>query len=271
MKLKIPFSKYAGSGNDFIFIDNRNLFLPKEIRGLVSHLCHRKLGIGADGVISVENSISSDFKMKIFNADGGEAEMCGNGARCLFKFLHEIDKKKKAYCIETMNHAIALRSEQDSICVSMPEPYDDRWNIELNIDSYPLICHYINTGVPHAVIFVTDIRDPFWMAKAPKIRYHPLFQPSGVNVNFVELDVQGRIYTRTYERGVESETSACGTGAAAVGLVIAKLYEKAPPIQVIPASAEKLKINFTMKGDRFTHVELYGPVQFLFKGEFQTI
>jgi diaminopimelate epimerase len=120
MRLKLPFSKYSGSGNDFIFIDNRVLFLPKNVKGLVTSLCHRKTGIGADGVITVENSTSADFKMRIFNADGSEAEMCGNGARCLFKFLQEMDKKKEAYYIETMHSHVTLRSEQDSICVSMP-------------------------------------------------------------------------------------------------------------------------------------------------------
>jgi diaminopimelate epimerase len=133
---------------------------------------------------------------------------------------------------------------------------------------YFLTCHHINTGVPHAVIFVPVIQDSCWIAIAPKIRHHHFFQPFGVNVNFVQFDSHGHAHARTYERGVEAETAACGTGAAAIGLAIAKLYDKAPPIDIIPASGERLKITFTKSPYGFSHVELYGSAQFIFKGEF---
>jgi diaminopimelate epimerase len=266
MKLSIPFSKYSGSGNDFIFIDNREGHLPITPNRMFSKLCHRKNGIGADGVVLVEPSATADFKMRIFNADGGEAEMCGNGARCLYKFLHEIGQPKIQYHIETLKSNIHLRAEDEAVCVSMPDPCDLRDPIILADDLGPMPFYYINTGVPHVVCFVNDLQDPKWMAMAPKIRYHKHFQPNGVNVNFVEVDTAQQLHIRTYERGVEEETLSCGTGATAVGLIMADLHNILPPITLIPKSKEKLKINFKKTHDGFRQVELNGSASFIFKG-----
>jgi diaminopimelate epimerase len=266
MKRSIPFSKYAGSGNDFIFIDNRAGCLPVPTSKIFSRVCDRKKGIGADGVILVEPSATADFKMRIFNADGGEAEMCGNGARCLYKFLHEIGQPKKQYHIETLKSSIRLRSEGADICVSMPDPFDMFGPITLETELSPRVFYHINTGVPHVVCFVTDLQDTKWMARAPNIRHHERFQPGGVNVNFVEIDTACRLHIRTYERGVEAETLSCGTGATAAGLIMAKIHHIPPPITLIPTSKEILKINFQNTLMGFSQVELYGPAEFIFKG-----
>ena len=204
--------------------------------------------------------------MRIFNADGGEAEMCGNGARCLYKFLHEIGQPKKQYHIETLRSYICLRSEGADICVSMPDPFDILDPITLETDLGPRVFYHINTGVPHVVCFVTDLQDNKWMAMAPKIRYHERFQPGGVNVNFVEIDTAHRLHIRTYERGVEAETLSCGTGATAAGLITAKIHYSPPPVTLIPASKEILKINFQNTPMGFSQVELSGPAEFIFKG-----
>lgn len=266
MKRPIPFSKYAGSGNDFIFIDNRAGCLPASIPKIFARLCDRKRGIGADGVILVEPSTSADFKMRIFNADGGEADMCGNGARCLYPYLHEIGLPQTQYHIETLKSHIRLRSEEGTVCVSMPDPFDFHGPITLDIDRHSLDFYFLNTGVPHVVCFVSGLKDPKWMEMAPKIRYHARFQPSGVNVNFVEMEASGPLHVRTYERGVEAETLSCGTGSTAAGLVMARLYNLPPPIAILPASNEILKIHFKKKIVDFSQVELFGPAEFIFKG-----
>ena len=265
--MRVRFSKYSGSGNDFIFIDNRTLGLAAPSRKLVSHLCHRKTGIGADGVILLENSLSEDFKMRIFNADGSEAEMCGNGARCLFRFLQDIGEKKEPCSIQTMHSRILLRSDENNVCVSMPKPFDYISPITLEIDGICLTVHHINTGVPHAVAFVPDLDEVRWMSLAPKIRFHPRFSPKGVNVNFARLESDNSISLRTYERGVEAETLACGTGATATALVSAMEHHRRSPQTMIPASGEVLKVAFKKVGLEFDAVELQGPVQFIFKGE----
>lgn len=264
--MQLPFSKYSGSGNDFIFIDNRSLLITAPFQPLMYHLCNRKQGVGADGVVLLENSHSEDFRMRIFNADGGEAEMCGNGARCLFRFLQELGENRSRYSIETMTSKITLRSEEDNVCVSMPTPFDFISTIPLEIEGKPLTVHHINTGVPHAVIFVSDINDAVWMSLAPKIRFHPRFSPAGVNVNFAKLESDNTLSLRTYERGVEAETLACGTGATAVALISHLLHHTTSPQVMVPASGERLKIAFKSKNNVFEDVELQGPAELTFKG-----
>jgi diaminopimelate epimerase len=264
--MKIPFSKYSGSGNDFILIDNRRgTFSPNS--PLIKRLCKRRTGIGADGIILLESSHQADFKMCIFNADGSEAEMCGNGVRCLLKFIVALGFNKQNYLIETKETKITLSHVQGSPCVSMPTPSDLRLEIRLNVDDEVFPIHFINTGVPHAVLTVDDLELAHWMNIAPKIRRHPEFDPHGTNVNFIKLDEQGKVHIRTYERGVEDETLACGTGATAAALIASALYHLPSPIQVIPRSHETLTINFVHSNLKFNQVSLSGPAALIFQGE----
>lgn len=260
----MDFSKYAGSGNDFILIDNRALPFPAN-PPLIARLCHRQLGIGADGVILLENSQKADFRMRIFNADGGEAEMCGNGIRCLMRFIRELGGIRPTYKIETMHSLVTIAEEGEGVCVQMPEPFDIQWDMTLN--NIPHRIQRLNTGVPHAVLFVDDLEAETWMALAPHIRRHPSLAPEGTNVNFASLDPSGSLRVRTYERGVEGETLACGTGATASALAAAKCCGLKSPIRVLPRSEEPLLISFTWEGETPTQVAMTGPAHFIFRGE----
>lgn len=264
--MKIPFSKYSGSGNDFILIDNRKkVFSPNS--PFIQRLCKRRTGIGADGIILLETSHQADFKMCIFNADGSEAEMCGNGVRCLLKFILALGIDKQSYIIETKQSKIMLRHDQGLPCVSMPAPYDLRLNVTLDVEGEIISASFLNTGVPHVVIVVNDLEDAHWMNIAPKIRHHPEFDPHGANVNFIKFDDQKNVLIRTYERGVENETLACGTGATAAALIASALYQLSSPIQVIPRSQENLTISFVYSNSSFDQVTLLGPASLIFQGE----
>lgn len=264
----MQFSKYTGSGNDFILIDNRKLFFDKDNHALISKLCHRQYGIGADGVILLENSDAADFKMCIFNCDGFEAEMCGNGIRCLFLFIQECGDCRSSFVIETKSGAISLNQEGAHIKASMQNPLDIRWSIDLSIDSASLKLHHLNTGVPHTVIFSDSIRESDLKELAPKIRHHPAFLPKGTNVNFATIKNKSKISVRTYERGVEAETLACGTGATAAAIAAAYVHGICLPISVETKSGEELKINCTINETAITDVTMAGSALFVYKGDY---
>jgi diaminopimelate epimerase len=259
------FTKYSGCGNDFILIDNREKIFPSENSTLICRLCHRSFGIGADGVILLENSPLADFRMRIFNADSSEAEMCGNGVRCLLKFIQKLGFQKKSYLIEAMHQNVIASFSGDLVSVTMPRPKNEQWWLTLRVDSQPMMLHSIDTGVPHVVIFVDDIKANSLMAIAPKIRFHPYFAPKGTNVNFAATLPSGEIAVRTYERGVEQETLACGTGAVAVALAAVKIYGHTSPIKIHTQSQEILEITLTHP---LHHPPiLLGPVNFVYQGQ----
>lgn len=256
-----PFSKYSGCGNDFIIFDTRSHSFPAN-RNLISRLCHRQRGIGADGLILLENSLSADCKMRIFNSDGTEAEMCGNGIRCLFKFIHDQKISSKALCrIETFSKILTVGFEKEDVAVEMGNPTDFRPSLSI----YPWVVHHMNTGVPHAVIFCENIEHLNVNQIAPQIRFHSLF-PKGANVNFACMNEDGIIDLRTYERGVEQETLACGTGATATALIAAALYDLKGSLSVKVRSGDILKIDFRKGEKNFSDVRLIGSAHFIFNG-----
>lgn len=261
--VSIPFSKYSGCGNDFVLIDNReNSFIPEP--NLIRNISERRRGIGADGVILLENSELADFKMRIFNADGSEAEMCGNGVRCLMQFIQDLQLGFTRCTIETLGGKVVAHVGQRTVKVEMPQPCDLKLNKILLIGQVQISYHFVNTGVPHAVVFVEEIEDPQWMKIAPHIRHHSVFAPSGTNVNFAQ--VRGTtLYLRTFERGVEGETLACGTGATASALIAAQLSKLSAPIIVIPRSNDPLLVEFD---PTFAKVALSGPAKKNFEGKF---
>lgn len=262
----ICFEKYSGCGNDFIVIDNRkNVFKPSQDD--IFRLCHRRFGIGADGVILLENSTSADYLMRIFNADGSEAEMCGNGIRCLARFIQNIEKVESAeWVIQTMHQCISLKVNHDLVSVMMPPVGLFRSHININIDGLSFLFHFIDTSVPHVVHFTDDIDNPNLMRCAPQIRFHSEFSPKGTNVNFAKILSDSSIAVRTYERGVEGETLACGTGAVAVALVAAKLYSMKEKVVIWPLSQEALTITFN---DSFEDISMIGPANKIFEGTFR--
>ncbi|WP_163327907.1 diaminopimelate epimerase [Desulfurobacterium thermolithotrophum] len=242
--MELRFSKLQGTGNDFVIIDNRNKEFKKFIGNLpikraVQKICQRKTGVGADGLILIENSEIADFKWQFFNSDGSTAEMCGNGARCAARFAFQKGIAPQKMKFETLAGIIEAEVNVSTVKVKLTKPYD----LKLNLNVEGVSGHFINTGVPHFVVFVDRIEDVNVREVGRKIRFSELFQPSGTNVNFVEAQLD-KIFVRTYERGVENETLACGTGSVASALISGKVFKMNSPIEVVTKSGERLKVYF---------------------------
>lgn len=259
--MTIPFSKYSGCGNDFILIDNRTGFFSYD-RALIQQLCHRRTGVGADGVILLELSSKADFKMRIFNADGSEAEMCGNGIRCLVKFIEERGMRKASYRIETMKTILHTSFKNDSVMVEMGAPTDCRWDVSIATREKLYAIQHLNTGVPHAVLFVEEIEKVDVLGLGKEIRHHSSFTPQGTNVTFAKIENPQTLSVRTFERGVEDETLACGTGATAAALAAGHKFGLKTPLSVRTRSEEVLQIDFP-SSDRVT---MTGPANLVFRG-----
>jgi len=258
------FAKYAGCGNDFILFDNRSrLFDPANPNGIVQ-LCHRRDGIGADGVITLEASESADFRMRIFNSDGSEPEMCGNGIRCLARFIHDLGIEKHSFVIETMLQPMRVTVENDLVSVFLPLPTNKKLYQTLTLENQEIVYHYIETGNPHAVVFVDNLNDDALMKIAPMIRYHQQFAPKGTNVHFAKVISKSTLELRSYERGLEQESMACGTGATASALIAADAYQLTSPVTVITRLKEGLKISFS---EIANEVVLTGPAVKIFQGK----
>lgn len=218
----LTFVKYHGAGNDFILIDDRASFFNST---LVPSLCHRHFGIGADGVILLQNDSIADFRMRIFNNNGSEAESCGNGLRCLMKFIAHLGLPQKPYRIATANRIVEASFVGEKVAIQMGPARNVK---QLYIGEREV--HFLDTGVPHAVIFVPDVQKIDLMNEGASLRHHSAFQPRGANVNFASLQSDGSIRVRTFERGLEAESMACGTGAVAVGVIAAR--ELPNPIRI---------------------------------------
>ncbi len=265
---EIPFSKYSGCGNDFILINNRDGALRLN-KTTIENLCNRNCGIGADGIIFLEEGNGHvDFGMRIFNRDGSEAEMCGNGLRCLGQFIYELGFEKKPYLIQTKERILKINYANGLIKADMGDAVDFKTDLELDRE---LNCSFLNTGVPHAVVFVDDVKQIPVMALGSKIRHHTQFSPAGTNANFVQKTADNQIAIRTFERGVENETLACGTGACAGAISACQKWKMKQPIEVVFASGEKLEINFTREGQTFTEITQTGPALKTFHGVFDMI
>jgi diaminopimelate epimerase len=265
----IRFTKMNGAGNDFVLIDNRlgaYKFSPEQI----AHLCDRHRGVGADGVLLVEAPAGkADFRMRYFNSDGGEAEMCGNGARCFTRFVNKITGAFSDLRFETPAGTIRAQSDGDLVTLAMSPPQDLVLRRTLEIGGMKLATHSINTGVPHVVTFVDDIESTPVEHWGAQIRYHPAFQPNGTNANFIKEVEPGKIAIRTYERGVEGETLACGTGVTAAGLIYAALADATSPIRLLARGGDWLEVGFRKTGTGFEEVTLKGPADFVFEGSIE--
>jgi diaminopimelate epimerase len=252
----IPFAKYHGAGNDFIVVDDRRERFPVGDREFIAHLCEHRLGVGADGVLLLQPSEKADFRMRIFNADGNEAAQCGNGLRCLVDFIHQSGISMKSLTLETAERVVECSWQGNLISVDLGSY---QWLKEgMGVD--PFSIDLIDTGVPHAVAFVEELKHPAFKEVAAGLRWHKSLGPEGANVNFARM-VDGKLYTRTYERGVEDETLACGTGAAAVAIAAMKKYKLENPVCIVPASEEELFIEVAQ-----SKVRLLGRATFVFHG-----
>lgn len=256
--MKIQFYKYQGTGNDFVMIDNRQNIFPKNDTKLIKSLCDRRFGIGADGLILLENHPSLDFKMVYYNSDGNESSMCGNGGRCLVAFakqLNVIQDKATFEAIDGLHHATI--TNEGIVSLQMKDVED----IKVNEDFV-----FLNTGSPHHVALVDDLQQFDVKNEGAKIRYSELYGNTGSNVNFVKQLENDIFAVRTYERGVEDETLSCGTGVTAVAIAMYKTGKTTNNEINLKVEGGNLKVKFEVNDNLFTNVFLIGPATFVFEG-----
>lgn len=269
----IPFTKMSGAGNDFIVLDEAPNGM--DLKKLALQACNRSNGIGADGILLLDNSKKADYKMRIINADGSEAEMCGNGARCMAAYIVKNKKpQKKLFTLETLAGLVEAEAEGEVAVVHLSDPADYRPDIAVDIHGHDLHVSYIDTGVPHTIVYVDDLPKIDVNKIGPVIRNHEAFKPRGTNVNFVEQMDTTLVYVRTYERGVEAETKACGTGSVASAIVT---YLKVNPneknkkkaqMNVKTSGGEILEVTFDINNGKVSNVWLKGSAKFVAKGEY---
>ncbi len=257
--MEINFDKYEGTGNDFVMIDNRNDFFPKNDVKLIAHLCDRRFGIGADGLILLENDAESDFKMVYYNSDGNQSTMCGNGGRCLVAFakkLQIIDNSTSFMAVDGIHHATI----SDDNIVSLQMKNVDFVNSQSNYT-------FLDTGSPHHIEMVASISNLDVKFQGAAIRYSDLYGSAGANVNFVEQISDDTFSIRTYERGVEDETLSCGTGATAAAIAMNFIGKTNLNSIKINVQGGKLEVSFDKKDTHYSNVFLKGPATFVFQGK----
>src|SRR6201993_777826 len=266
MPRMLRFTKMDGAGNDFILIDNTGGDI--HLNGSqIARLCDRHRGIGADGILLLEKpSDHADFRMRYFNADGGEAEMCGNGARCFARFANKVAGVEGKISFETPAGIISAELAGDLVTLQMTEPTDLRLSVPLQIGAEKKIVHFINSGVPHVVVPVSQVGDVDVSREGSALRHHEAFSPKGANVNFIEKRGADKIAVRTYERGVEDETLACGTGVVASALIFAATENVKGPVAVIAHGGDEWRVGFEKADKEFRSVPLAGPAEFVFEG-----
>jgi diaminopimelate epimerase len=261
----LRFTKMNGAGNDFVLLDNRRGEIQLEAEQ-IARICDRHRGVGADGILLLEKAANgADFRMRYYNADGGEAEMCGNGARCFARFANKVAGAANQISFETPAGVIGAELHGESVTLQMSNPEDLRLNLSLAEIDYPSL-HFINSGVPHVVVPVPRIDDIDVRRDGVLIRRHKMFSPKGANVNFLEKCGSQSIAIRTYERGVEDETLACGTGVVASALIFSATESAEGPIRVRVRGGSELLVDFKKVGQAFTGVTLSGPAEFVFEG-----
>jgi diaminopimelate epimerase len=262
----LRFTKMNGAGNDFVLIDNRlgDLRLGAD---QISKICDRHRGIGADGVLVLERAANgADFRMRYYNADGGEAEMCGNGARCFARYASRVAGPRDELSFETPAGVIGATLQGELVRLEMSEPKDLKLGITIPLLGQQIVAHFVNSGVPHVVVPVDDLEKVDVRGLGSAIRHHELFAPKGANANFLKECGAKKISIRTYERGVEDETLACGTGVVASALIFAAVQKTEGPIGVLVRGGNELQVAFDRAGDQFKNVTLTGPADFVFEG-----
>jgi diaminopimelate epimerase len=267
-----PFYKMSGGGNDFVLFDNRDRSLPADYGAIAKKVCDRKFAIGADGLLAVETCGGADFRMIYYNSDGSRAEMCGNGARCIARFAHLLHVAPKKHTFLTDAGPISAEVNENSVKIKMGIPKDLALDFPLKFGDKEFHVSSLNTGVPHVVIHVDDIERTDVNALGRDIRFHKQFSPAGTNVNFVMKQDEHTLIVRTYERGVEGETLACGTGVVASSLISAARNMVEPPVSCLTRGGDTLKVHFSKPSGEgsavvFGDVHLEGPATVCFKGE----
>ena len=257
--MKIEFFKYQGTGNDFVILENRDNQYDNLSPKQVKHICDRRFGIGADGLMLLNNHPELDFKMVYFNADGNESSMCGNGGRCLVKFAKHRGMYKSTY------HFMAIDGSHEA-------DIDMQDIVRLKMQDVHQVAHHsgyaiLNTGSPHFVKFASNVEDIDVVQTGREIRYSKQFEKEGINVNFVEAIDEDGIFVRTYERGVEDETMSCGTGVTAAALMNAHNENGFNRVEV-KTPGGNLSVEFNkIDENNFENIWLCGPAEFVYKGE----
>jgi diaminopimelate epimerase len=264
----LEFTKMNGAGNDFVLLDNRTGSIPLS-RDQIVRLCDRHRGVGADGLILLTTCASkkADWAWEFYNSDGSTGEMCGNGARCFGRYVQKLVKTNDEITFETEAGVIRAQFEGELVTVNLTAPAGLRLNEQIQVSTGSQTVHSLNTGVPHAILFVPDADKAMVMQLGPEIRRHPHFSPKGTNVNFVQVLGPGHIRVRTFERGVEGETLACGTGVTASALVASRVHGFGSPIKVQVQGGDQLRVSFITRGEEFADVRLTGPADFVFEGK----
>jgi diaminopimelate epimerase len=253
--MQIDFTKYHGSGNDFIVIDDQSLKFPTNNTQLISNLCHRRFGIGADGLLLIQPSATADFKMALFNPDGSRVDQCGNALRCLTDFIYHKKKIKGKITVEIGKRTIPCLWQNDLIAIDLGSYTWVCENIKIDHFCFQLI----DIGVPHAICFVESFKD--FIEKAPHLRLHKALGPQGANINFVQSE-RNTLLIKTFERGIEEEVFSCTSGAATACIVAKKKYNLQNPITVIPKSNQPLIFEVSPH-----NVRSLGKATYIFHGQ----
>jgi len=267
MHQTVDFVKASGAGNDFVLIDNWDGSLKVGQPELAIALCSRPFGVGADGLLVLEKSPRADFQMRYYNADGSYGGMCGNGGRCIAMFAHRKRIAAESMSFEALDHIYAAQIKGENVLLKMKPPTDFRPEVKLNLNGQFFIAQYVNTGSPHVVLMVKDLESADVIGLGRAIRNHAEFLPAGTNVNFLRI-LDGRaIQIRTYERGVENETLACGTGSVASAVVAHLANGVHEPVAVHVRSGEVLLVHLESAGGKITGASLEGSAHILFSGK----
>ncbi|MFH1612368.1 MAG: diaminopimelate epimerase [bacterium] len=262
--MKINFTKMSGTGNDFIIFDNRKKIKKLIDASFIKKLCERKRGIGADGIILLEKTKTDEFKMRIFNPDGNEVEMCGNGARCFVFWLKKNLLIKDKVSFVTKAGILQAEIKNKLIKLKMTSPQNIIPEIKLKKD---LKVSFVNTGVPHTVILTNNLQETNVIELGKFVRYHQKFQPNGTNVNFITVKDEHTLYIRTYERGVENETLSCGTGIVASVIISDVLKYINSPVKVHTFGGDILKVYFEKEKNTYINVYLEGQAEIIYEGQ----
>lgn len=266
--MKLSFTKMHGAGNDFIMIDDRDLTVPFEDYQLMSSIAARRTGVGCEGIILVQPSDKADFRMRFLNPDGTEVELCGNGARCVAQFARDLGIVKRSMTMETMAGLVDAEIVGDGIKLWMPDPKNRKYDIRLTAGGREFTGHALSIGCPHFVVPLNnDELVSFDVAHyGALLRQHDAFAPEGVNVDFVSYTQPNRIRMRTYERGVEAESGACGTGAVAAAVVGAECFGFTLPVKVSTSSGFELAVDGDWRTGKCTGMTLTGPACKVYEG-----
>lgn len=267
--MKITFTKMHGAGNDFIMIDDRQGLVPWQDHFLMAALAARRFGVGCEGIILIQASDKADFRMRFLNPDGTEVDMCGNGSRCAAAFAHAIGAAGRTTTMETMCGLMDAELGDRGVKVWMPEPTRKTYGLVVNACGRAFTGDFMNTGVPHFVVAVDDLPSADVIGWGRTLRQHPAFNPEGTNVSFVAYRAPDRLTMRTYERGVEGESGACGTGAVACAVAAVERLGFTLPICARTPTGYELIIGGDWRDQKCTGLTLTGPTRIVYTGEIE--